>query len=88
MNLNVIKELGEYLKSLAPEAIIRNGDYPREKGSLDVSIVLSELRNVEKVKKYYLEAASVVTTIKKRQKQIVAKLREIDEYSKDVPSLL
>jgi len=88
MNLSVIKELGEYLKSLAPEAIIRNGDYPREKGSLDVSIVLSELRNVEKVKKYYLEAASVVTTIKKRQKQIVAKLKEIDEYSKDVPSLL
>jgi cell division GTPase FtsZ len=88
MNLSVIKELGEYLKSLAPEAIIRNGDYPREKGSLDVSIVLSELRNVEKVKRYYLEAATVVTTIKKRQKQIVAKLKEIDEYSKDVPSLL
>jgi len=88
MNLSVIKELGEYLKSLVPEAIIRNGDYPREKGSLEVSVVLSELRNVENVKRYYLEAASVVSTIKKRRKKIVAKFKEIDEYSKDVPSLL
>ncbi len=88
MNLSVIKELGEYLKSLTPEAIIRNGDYPREKGNLDVSVVLSELRNVEKIRKYYVEAAQVVTTIKKRQKQIESKLKEIDEFSKDIPSLL
>jgi len=73
---------------LVPEGIIRYGDYPREKGSLDVSIVLSELRNVEKVKKYYLEAASVVSTIKKRQEQIAARSREIDDFSKDLPSLL
>jgi len=88
MNVSVIKELGEYLKSLAPEAIIRNGDYPREKGSLDVSVVLSELRNVEKVKRYYLEAATVVSTIRKRKEKSAAKSKEIDEYSKDIPSLL
>ena len=88
MNLTVIKELGEYLKSLAPDAIIRNGDYPREKGALDVSVILSELKNVEKVKRYYLEATNVVSTIKKRQKQIETKLKEIDEVSKDIPSLL
>ena len=88
MNLSVIKELGEYLKSLTPEAIIRNGDYPRERGALDVSVILSELKDVEKVRKYYLEAAQVVSTIKKRQLEIDAKLKEIDEVSKDVPSLL
>ncbi len=88
MNLTVIKELGEYLKSLVPDAIIRNGDYPREKGALDVSIILSELKNVEKIKRYYTDAAAVVSTIKKRQKRIEAKLREIDEFSKDIPSLL
>jgi cell division GTPase FtsZ len=88
MNLSVIKELGEYLKSLTPEAIIRNGDYPRERGALAVSVVLSELKDVEKVRRYYLEAAQVVSTIKKRQQEIDAKLKEIDEVSKDVPSLL
>ena len=88
MNLSVIKELGEYLKSLTPDAIIRNGDYPRDRGALEVSVVLSELRNVEKVRQYYVEAAGVVSTIKRRQKQIEGKLKEIDEFSKDVPSLL
>ena len=88
INLTVIKELGEYLKSMSPEAIIRNGDYPRERGGFDVSVILSELRNVEKIKRYYTKATGVVSTIKKRQRQIENKLKEIDEYSKDVPSLL
>ena len=88
MNLTVIQEIGEYLKSLAPEAIIRNGDYPREKSSLDVSVVLSELKNVEKVRRYYTEATSVVSSMQKRQKQTESKLKEIDGFSKDVPSLL
>ena len=88
MNLSLIKELGEYLKSLTPEAIIRNGDYPRNQGALDVSVVLSELSNVEKVRKYYARTAKIVAATEKRQKQIVNKLQEIDEVSKDVPSLI
>ena len=88
MNLTVIKELGDYLKSLVPDAIIRNGDYPREKGGLEVSIILSELKNVDKIKRYYADASTVVSTIKKRQRQIESKLKEIDELSKDIPSLL
>jgi len=88
MNLTIIKELGEYLKSLAPEVILRNGDYPRGDGHLDVSIILSELKNVEKIKKYYVEASHVVSAMKVRKKEIDSKLKEIDEYSELVPSLL
>jgi len=88
MNLTIIKELGEYLKSLAPEVILRNGDYPRGDGHLDVSIILSELKNVEKIKKYYVEASHVVSAMKVRKKEIDNKLKEIDEYSELVPSLL
>jgi cell division GTPase FtsZ len=88
MSLSIIKDLGEYLKSLTSDAIIRNGDYPREGGSLEVSVILSELRNVEKIRKYYVEAVGVVSTIEKRQKQVESKLQEIDEYAKGVPSLL
>ncbi|GAJ10969.1 unnamed protein product, partial [marine sediment metagenome] len=29
MNMGLVKELGDYLKELAPDAVIRNGDYPR-----------------------------------------------------------
>ena len=88
MNLSVVKDLAEYLKSLAPDAIIRNGDYPREKSALDVSVILSEIKNVEKVRRYYTEAANVVSIVKKRQKQIDSKRKEIEDFSKDIPSLL
>jgi cell division GTPase FtsZ len=88
MNLTVIKEVGEYLKSLTPEAIIRNGDYPRNSGALDVSVVLSELKNVEKIRRYYAETAKIVSTTEERKRETDAKLREMDESSRDVPSLI
>jgi len=88
MNMDLIKELGDYLKALAPNAIIRNGDYPREKGVLDVSVILSELSDVERVRDYYNKSVSYVGELEKRQKEAKGKLEGIEEASKDVPSLL
>ena len=88
MNLSVIKELGEYLKGLTPDAIIRNGDYPRNSGAIGVSVILSELKNVEKIRRYYAETAQIVSTLEDRKKEIDAKLHEIDQASRDVPSLI
>ena len=53
MNMDMIKELGDYMRVLTPQAIIRNGDYPRERGSLNVTVILSELSEVEKIRDYY-----------------------------------
>ena len=88
LNMDLIKELGEYLKSMAPGAIIRNGDYPRKRTMLDVTVLLSELRDVEKVRGYYTASASLISSMQKRQVDIETKLKGIDEASKDVPSLL
>jgi len=88
MNLDLVKELGDYLRDIASEAIIRNGDYPRERGIIDVTVILSELNDVEKVRKYYNRSADFMQEIKKRQKEIEVKLQGIDEASKDIPSLL
>ena len=87
-SMSLIKEMGEHMKTIAPDAVIRDGDYPRVGGYIDVSIILSELRNVEKVKRYYTEAASVASRTEQRQQQVVSKLEEIDEAAKDVPSLM
>jgi hypothetical protein len=88
MNMDLVKELGDYLKSILPEAIIRNGDYPREKGLMDVTVILSELSEVEKVRKYYSESTTFVHEIKEREEDIERKIGGIDEASKDLPSLL
>jgi len=88
MNMDLVKELGEYLKDLSQEAIIRNGDYPRERGSLDITVVLSELNKVEKIKNYYESAVGIIDEIKKKEKLARTKLQVIDDAGKNLPSLL
>jgi len=88
INVDLIKELGTYIKNMAPEAIIRSGDYPREKGSMDVTVVLSEMHDVEKVRNYFTRAINLIAELKKRQEGLVSTQRGIDITIKDIPSLL
>ena len=88
MSVDLIKELGIYLKNLAPEAIIRSGDYPRERGLLDVSVILSELSDVAKVRDYFTKTLGIISTMQKRQEGIESDRMGIDVSLKDIPSLL
>ena len=88
MNMDLVKALGDYIRDMAPEALIRNGDYPRERGLLDVTVVLSELSDVEKVRDYYTKSTSLIPEFQKRQEETVVKLKAIEDASKDIPSLL
>ena len=88
MNVDLIKELGDYLRGICPHAIIRNGDYPREKGSLEVSVILSELSDVEKIREYYTTSTKLIPMFKKRQEETADKLKAIEDTSKDIPSLI
>ena len=87
-NMDLIKELADHLRELAPKAIIRSGDYPRKRGKLDVTVVLSELDTVEKVKNYYDKSSILIPVVQERQGEIKDKLKEMDEASKDIPTLL
>ena len=88
MNMDLIKALGDYMRDLAPEALIRNGDYPRERGVLDVTVILSELSDVEKVRDYYAKSTELIPEFKKRQEDTEVKLKVIEDAAKDIPSLL
>jgi hypothetical protein len=88
MNMDLVKELGDYLREIAPGAIIRYGDYPRERSALGVTVILSELKSVEKVKGYYDRLPDLMEDKEKRQEDSEAKLRELIDASMAVPSLL
>ena len=88
INVDLIKELGTYIKNMAPEVILRSGDYPHEKGNLDVTLVLSEMSDVEKVRNYFTKAINVIAELKKRQAGLISTQRGIDITVKDIPSLL
>jgi len=88
MNVDLVKELGDYLRGVAPQAIIRNGDYPRQRGLLDVTVILSELSDVEKIRYYYTKSTSLIPAVQKRQEETATRLKAIEDASKDIPSLI
>lgn len=88
MNMDLTKELGEYLRKLTPKAIIRNGDYPGKRDSLSVTVLLSELGNVDRVKEYYTKTVGLIPEFKQRQQERKVSLEGMDDLSKDLPSLL
>jgi cell division GTPase FtsZ len=88
MSMDLIKELSASLKGMAAEAIIRSGDYPRGKGVLEVTVVLSELVNSRKVIDYFSKAIDHIALTKRRQGGIDWGQRGLEEAFKDIPSLL
>ena len=87
MNSYLTSDLSEYLRDLAPKAIIRAGDYPDERNIIDVVTVLSSLSEVKKVKDYYLKA----TAILERNQQDDEKQQQrsaTDQAADDLPTLL
>jgi cell division GTPase FtsZ len=88
MNMDLVKELGDYLRGIAPEATIRNGDYPRERTSVEVTLILSGLSNVEKVREYYSKSTTLIPEFKRREEEAAGRLRTLEEVGKDIPTLL
>ena len=88
MNMDLIKEIGAHLKNIAPAALIRSGDYPREKGVINITVILSELGDVEKIRNYFTKTITLLSTMKKRQEGIEGKYKGIEGALTDIPSLL
>jgi len=88
MNMALVKELGDYLRGVAPKATIRNGDYPREKTLVEVTLILSGLSDVEKVREYYSKSTDLIPEFKRREEEAEGRLKTMEEVGKDIPSLL
>jgi len=86
MNMTLVNEIGNSLKRIATEAIIRSGDYPRGKRSLDVTLILSELSNVDKVMGYFTTTIQRLSSYQKRR--LGYELGGLEDAFKDIPSLL
>jgi len=87
MNMDMVKELGDYLSSIAPQAIIRYGDYPRNGSNLKITVILSQLSSVEKVKGYYIRMPDLMAEQQKKEEASEAKLKALVTASASVPSL-
>ena len=87
MRMEIIKELGDNLKTVAPDALIRSGDYPRQKGSMNVTVILSELSNVRKITNYFTKAIDLISVMKAKR-GLGYQGRELEETFDGIPVLL
>jgi hypothetical protein len=55
---------------------------------LEISVILSELSDVEKIREYYTRSTALIPRMKKRQEDTDIRLKAIEDTSKDIPSLL
>ncbi len=88
MNMDIAKGLGDYLRELAQNAVIRSGDFPRERGAIDVTIVFSQLAFVQKIRDYYDRASAFVRNQRERIKETTSRLRDMEDAAKDLPTLI
>ncbi len=88
MTMDMINQISSYLKGIAPGAIIRSGDYPRGKGSIDVTVILSELTNSRKVMDYFNKALRYTHLTKRRRGGVEYEYKGIEGDLSDIPSLL
>ncbi len=87
MSMDVMKQLGDNLRNLAPNALIRSGDYPRDSKQIDVSVVMSEIQNVRKITEYFTKAIDLISVMKAK-KGLGYQTRRLEESFDDIPVLL
>jgi cell division GTPase FtsZ len=88
MSMDIAKGLGDYLRELAENAVIRAGDFPREKGAVDVTIMFSQLAFVQKIRDYYDRASAFAHTQKDRIRETSGRLRDMEDAGRELPSLI
>jgi len=87
MNMDLVGDLSSTMKNIAREAIIRSGDYPRAKRSLEITVILSELSNVARITDYFSRVILYLST-KKKLKGVDFEQDQLEDAFKDIPSLL
>ena len=88
MNVDMVKELGDYLSEFAPNAVIRYGDYPRSTSQLKVTVILSQLQDVEKIRQYYERMVGLTEEEIERRETTNTQLKKLLDAAASVPSIL
>lgn len=87
MKMEIMQQLGDNLRTVAPDALTRSGDYPRQKGSLSVAMILSDISSTRKVTNYFTKAIDLISVMKSKR-GLEYSNRKLEETFSDIPVLL
>ena len=85
--MDMVKSISDYIKEIAPTALIRGGDFPGEKHFIDVTLILSQLSFVPKVKDFYEGAVKYGQEHKGEITEAKNKIDALADLAKELPSL-
>lgn len=87
LNMDMVKSISDYVKQMSPNAVIRGGDFPGEKYFIDLTLILSELSFVPKIKQYYEKATEYAHEHKGQIEETRRKVDALAELGKELPKL-
>jgi cell division GTPase FtsZ len=87
LNMDMVKSISDYIKELAPNALIRGGDFPGERHFIDVTLILSQLSFVPRIKDFYEQATQYAQEHKGQLEQTKKRINSLADLGKDLPTL-
>jgi cell division GTPase FtsZ len=87
LNMDMVKSISDYIKELAPNALIRGGDFPGERHFVDVALILSQLSFVPRIADLYEQATQYAKEHEGQLKQTKKRIQSLADLGKDLPTL-
>ena len=87
LNMDMVKSVSDYIKELAPGALIRGGDFPGEKHYIDVTLILSQLSFAPRIKDFYEQATQYAKEHGGQLEETKKRIESLAELSKELPTL-
>jgi len=87
MNMDMVKSVSDYISEIAPGAVIRGGDFPGEKYFIDVTLILSQLSFVAKIKDFYEQATQYGQEHKDQIEETHRRINALAELGRELPTL-
>jgi len=87
INMEMVKNVSDYVKEIAPNALIRGGDFPGEKHFIDITLILSQLSFVPKIKEFYEKAVQYGQVHKEQIEETHKGIQALADLGRELPSL-
>jgi len=87
LNMDMIKSVSDSIKEMAPNATIRGGDFPGEKHFIDITLILSQLSFVPRIKEFYERATQYAQEHKGQIEETQKRIQTLADLGKELPNL-
>jgi len=87
MNMDMVKGVSDYISEIAPGAVVRGGDFPGERHFVDITLILSQLSFVPKVKEFYERATLYGEEHRDQIQETRKKIDALSDLGRELPTL-